>query len=419
MKTKIGVFGDTKTVHRVRNLAENYSQMELLPFIYESVTEVADKIERAFMCDMILFTDYCSYQHASEKIKKKQTLIYVDYDEYTFLSSILRLKKLYSLNRISIDVPKKIHINELLQDMQMTDLQIHAYEYEKNQIIPESEIAFYHLKLYNEGKIDGVLTSKIAVSEYLKAENVPVYQLQLPNKNIIDALEKTQELIDLAEHHSTQLVTGIISVKEGDKISQEQINDLTQCLNIFSEETDAMLIPCKNNHFLLVGTKKLLQNLKNHYRDFPLIQEIEGILASPVNIGFGFGLTPRSSLKHAQQAHSQCNAETHSISYIVNERQETIGPIGIKRDIDTSKLFHALIHKARLNNELSYNFIDFIIERNNEPFSSNDIADFYKVTKRSAERTVNKLLTGDVIRVAGEERPYLKGRPRKLFSLKQ
>ncbi|BAC15029.1 hypothetical protein [Oceanobacillus iheyensis HTE831] len=419
MKTKIGVFGDMETVHRVRNLAENYSQMELLPFFCSSTSEVMDKIERAFMCDMLLFTDYCSYQKASEKIKKKQTLIYVDYDEYTFLSSILRLKTLYSLNRISTDVPKEIHINDLLQDMQMSDIQVHAYEYEKNRIIPESDIAFYHLKLYNEGKIDGVLTSKVAVLEYLKAENVPVYQLQLPNKNIIDALEKTQELIDLAEHYSTQLVTGIISIKEGDKITQNQINELNNCLNVFSDETDAMLIPCKNNHFLLVGTKKLLQNLKNHYRDFPLIQEMEGIVASPVNIGFGFGLTPSSSLKHAQQAHSQCNAETHSISYIVNERQETIGPIGIKRDIDTSKLFHALIHKARLNNELSYNFIDFIIERNNEPFSSNDIADFYKVTKRSAERTVNKLLTGDVIRVAGEERPYLKGRPRKLFSLKQ
>ena len=79
--------------------------------------------------------------------------------------------------------------------------------------------------------------------------------------------------------------------------------------------------------------------------------------------------------------------------------------------------FFNILNIFKLNNELSYNFIDFITDRNNEPFSSNDIAAYYKVTKRSAERTVNKLLSGNVIKVSGEERPYLKGRPRKLFSL--
>ncbi len=91
----------------------------------------------------------------------------------------------------------------------------------------------------------------------------------------------------------------------------------------------------------------------------------------------------------------------------------------MKKEIDASSLYQALIHDARLNNELSYNFIDFITDRNNEPFSTHDVALFYKVTKRSAERTVNKLLSGNVIKIAGEERPYKKGRPRKLFTLNQ
>ncbi|MDY0409577.1 hypothetical protein [Paracerasibacillus soli] len=45
------------------------------------------------------------------------------------------------------------------------------------------------------------------------------------------------------------------------------------------------------------------------------------------------------------------------------------------------------------------------------------MAQYYQVTKRSAERTINKLLSGQVIKVVGEEKPYVKGRPRKLFQI--
>jgi len=139
----------------------------------------------------------------------------------------------------------------------------------------------------------------------------------------------------------------------------------------------------------------------------------------PVDIGYGLGLTAKQSEVNAKIAVETCSKTEDSKCYIVNERQETIGPIGVKKEFDASRLYHALIHNARLNNELSYNFIDFIRTRNNEPFSSNDIANYYNVTKRSAERTVNKLLNGEVIKVSGEERPYQKGRPRKLFTLNQ
>src|SRR5699024_9996590 len=101
----------------------------------------------------------------------------------------------------------------------------------------------------------------------------------------------------------------------------------------------------------------------------------------------------------------------------VNDRKDRIGPLGVKKHINTSRLYQALIHKARLNNELSYNFIDFITTRNNEPFSSRDVASFYKVTKRSAERTVNKLLSGKVIKVVGEEQTYTRGRHSNLIQI--
>jgi len=128
-------------------------------------------------------------------------------------------------------------------------------------------------------------------------------------------------------------------------------------------------------------------------------------------------LTAKQADVNARLALERCRENENSNCYIVNERQDVIGPLGVKKHFDPAELYQSLIHKARLNNELSYNFIDFITHRNNEPFSSQDIAVFYRVTKRSAERTINKLLVGKVIKIVGEEKPYIKGRPRKLFQL--
>ncbi len=194
---------------------------------------------------------------------------------------------------------------------------------------------------------------------------------------------------------------------------------LHQLLLKYSKKTHASVLANGDHQFALFGTRGVLDHITNHYRDFPLLKEIEYALETSVDIGFGLGLTAKQAEDNAKLALETCSGTQEGSCYIVNERRETIGPLGVKKEINPSELYRALIHEAKLNNELSYNFIDFIETRNNEPFSSNDIATYYRVTKRSAERTIKKLIAGDVIKVVGEEKPYVKGRPRKLFQLNQ
>src|SRR5699024_9590323 len=190
-----------------------------------------------------------------------------------------------------------------------------------------------------------------------------------------------------------------------------------QLLLQFAHRTYATVLPYGDNQFVLFGTRGTLDHITNHYRDLPLLKEVEQTLHVSVEIGFGLGMTTKQAEDHAKLALEVCAKTTESSCYIVNERQDLIGPLGVEKHVNTSKLYHALIHKARLNNELSYNFIDFIKLRNNEPFSSADIATYYRVTKRSAERTIHKLKTGRVIKEVGHEKPYIQGSPRKLITI--
>ncbi|WP_249869413.1 hypothetical protein [Oceanobacillus saliphilus] len=429
MNTKIAVIGHAETVERVNALAAEYDHIEILPFIYAHSREVPELIERAFMCDVYLFTGALSYMYAQEKIKRKSLpTVKIAYDEYTILTSFYRLRNIYNqeLDRISIDVYNGNHMEEVEKELGFKNKQIYSYSFGKDAHPDIDKIANFHKKLWDEGKIDNVLTSCKEVESHMKDYGIPVIYMSIPEINIRHAIEQAKSMTDLNKNTGTQIVTGYVRIKETESLQdesqqayEENLYQLKQILNEFAERTDSFLTHSRDDQFVIVGTKKMLDHLQKHYRDFPLIREIESALEMPIDIGFGLGLTTKESEAHALLAVDKCSKDKRSLSYIVNERKEIIGPIGIKRDIDTSRLFYELIHKARLNNELSYNFIDFITDRNNEPFSSNDIATFYKVTKRSAERTVNKLLSGNVIKVSGEERPYLKGRPRKLFTLNQ
>lgn len=424
MKVKIAVFGIEETIKRVHTLAKHDENLDILPFIYTHSSETPELIERAFMCDIYLFTEATSYLYAREKIKKKRLpAVQVAFDEYMILTSFYRLRNDYNqeLDRISIDVLNGQHVEEVAKELSFDNKQIYHYSYGADESTDIQQITRFHQKLWDEGKIDYVLTSSKEVEVQLREADIPGSCMIIPEINLLHAIQSAKSLTELNQHKSALLVAGYIRMKNQDQHEEQELKALTtkmQSLLVrFAERTDSLLTIKDDHQFVLVGTKKLIDHLQNHYRDFPLLREFEAELNIPIDIGFGLGLSASEAEAHARLALEKCKNENHSLCYIVNERKDTIGPIGIRRDIDTSQLFHALIHKARLNNELSYNFIDFITDRNNEPFSSNDIAAYYKVTKRSAERTVNKLLSGNVIKVSGEERPYLKGRPRKLFSL--
>lgn len=425
MNVKAAVFGREESIVKLSEIANRENTIELVPFTYRNESETAELIERTFMCDVYIFTEALSSLYVKDRIKRKRLpTVFVQHDEHmTLINLFLQRNSGYSLNRFSIDIDNENVVKEVLRDLKINNNKIYIYDYGLKTDPSVDSIVDYHSKLWSEGKIDYVITSVKSVVDKLRIMNIPVHSMVTPEANLKKVLEQAKSIIRFDSNIGAQVVSGHIQIKDPNTISKQKLKEVMEKLSVilekFSKKTDVSFYQVNDHEIILFGTKALIHHLTNHYRDFPLLREIKNDLKVPMNIGYGLGLTTKQSSINAKIALETCNGADDSKCYIVNERQEVIGPIGVKKEFDASKLYHALIHKARLNNELSYNFIDFIRTRNNEPFSSNDIANYYKVTKRSAERTVNKLLSGDVIRVSGEERPYQKGRPRKLFTLNQ
>lgn len=423
MKIKIAVFGRDDMLLAMPPFLRDQEQYEIMPYPYEEAKEAVDLIEQAFMCDVYLFLEPLAYLYVKEKMeKKKWPVVQVAQDEYMILSSFYRMKtKLKQpIHRISIDMLEQCPIDNVIQELQLQDRDIFIHPYGNMTAIDPKVIANLHIQLWQNKRIDSVLTSVEEVAAILVEMGIPVATMHMPDINVAHAVNKAITITQINQSKSAQIVASYVKLKHPENLKHkkdETLAQLHQLLLRFAKKTYASVLPSMDDQFVLFGTRGVLDHITNHYRDFPLLLEIEGVLKTEVDIGFGLGLTAKQAEDHAVLALEACARTASGSCFIVNDRQEVIGPLGVKKHFDKSRLYQALIHKARLNNELSYNFIDFISNRNNEPFSSHDIATYYQVTKRSAERTINKLLTGEVIKVVGQEKPYLKGRPRKLFQI--
>ncbi len=432
MKYKIAIFGSQPFIERIKFFIEIKKDVEFVYFPYSKAEDVKDLIEQAFLCDIYVFSELPAYIYVKHKLNKKRLpSLLMSIDAYTIVTSLFRLyqNRVYELDRISIDMLNDQQVMNAMSEFTLSDKEVYIYSFEEQDITMLDKIVNHHEQLWKQGKIDYVLTSIKEVAACLNDKGIPASCMVIPKLNIENTLKEAKKIVQLNPYQSNtaQIVVGFIRLKNKCDLETEHdsrfiakpLQQLHQLVEEFGKQTSATVIQNHENQIILIGTKSVLENIQNHYRDFPLLHTVERELQRPVDIGFGLALTAMEAEQNAKLALEICDSTLDSRCYIVNERQDIIGPIGIEKAFDKSKLYQSLIHKARLNNELSYNFINFISKRNNEPFSSHDIASHYKVTKRSAERTINKLLSGEVIKVAGEEKPYLKGRPRKLFKLNQ
>ncbi|HLR66540.1 MAG TPA: hypothetical protein VK105_05275 [Virgibacillus sp.] len=429
MKTKIAVFGRKEVVDQCHSSVLGQVDLEIVPFIYTHVNETPKLIEKAFICDVYLFTEAISYAFVKKIINKKRLpAVQIPCDDYMFLTSLFLAnnEREKPIKRLSIDLWNKHRIHEVLTKLNTSNYEVYTSDYRNNEDNNIDQITAFHKQLWEKGKIDHVLTSIKEVDLMLKDANIPSTCMEIPKVNIERAIQKCKSIATLKKYNHTQMIAGYVCVKGFELLNREKgeityemiLPKLDQLLEEFTFQTEAALIQTKANQYVLFGTQKMIHYITDHYRNFPLLTEIERSLQVPISIGFGLGMTVKQAENNAKLALDRCNQEPSSHNcFLVNEQGDSFGPIGVKKHFDAAQLYQALIHKARLNNELSYNFINFISSRNNEPFSSNDIALYYRVTKRSAERTINKLLNGKVIKVVGEEKPYLKGRPRKLFQI--
>lgn len=436
---RIAAVSSKESMKDITKYADDFEDIEIIPFIYHSPLESIDAVEQITDCEAVLFGGQLPYMVSKHILDKKPwPAVYVPSDEHALMASLFytSLHKTKGIKRLSMDIYHKNYATQVAQFMNIPMHNWYVMDYQKfisdsHIDVDTNEIITFHKNLYEQGKTDYAITSMDLIYSTLTSMEIPVQQIIMPEKSILDALEKAITYGKLGISRHAELTVGYITLHHTDEDtqsrSQEQITQdttvyLQQHLLELMEDAEASAHLIDLNKFIVYATKGSIEQLLHGELLHSFLQSVNQFPNMTVSIGFGFGNTAKESENHANTALFYAEKDpNNSKVFIVTASKEVIGPL-----YKNSKTFslqsqdQSILHIAdRTNTSVATvtKLMQFIRIRKDPSFSSAELAEYLNISRRTSERLIKRFLDTRVFEKVGEEQPYKQGRPRAVYKM--
>ncbi|WLR51979.1 HTH domain-containing protein [Bacillus tianshenii] len=436
MNIRVGVISSQQFFERLQQISTQVGGLELVPYLYEKPSEAKGLVQQVTNCDVLFFAGLLPLYIAEEETKKltipHTALPLQDLNVIVSIFYILYHHQV-ELSKLSIDIVDKKTIDEVLAELKLQEMPCSIIDY--IHILEQSPEDFgierifeHHYRLFKEGRITFVLTSIHAVAERLKEAGIPCTSIIDPEKSLISGLEHAKALGELERSKLSQTAVALVSVtnmadsREHDIFGQEAHLHLQQILHHFAKRFASTLQHVGGQQYVIYSTRGSVEHLTEQLTTLPFLHEAKQELDAIVSVGFGFGMTIRDAEKNAKTALDLARGDAGSNSaYVVTSEKKVIGPLNSQpKQYFVQTQNEALLKAAKeANISISnlHKIIAFQATRTQKGFTSQDLAEYLEVSRRSAERLLKKLLEKHYVKIIGEETPYQKGRPRAVYQL--
>ncbi|PIC86228.1 hypothetical protein CSV72_09590 [Sporosarcina sp. P20a] len=412
MKVTIALVGSQEFCRQAENIVLPHN-MCIDYYRYDSPSEAPRLLEVLKPCHVILFSGSLPYE-ASEKILQTISIpaFYIQQNEHTIAITLLYLasEKNMAIHDISIDIKERTHIEQILQDLDpLSSVQKPAiHELQSNSDL--QAVVNFHLEHFRNGKSKMALTSVHAVYDQLQAAGIPSFRMLDPASNILRAMEHAVQQADFARSEATKIAVGVLQVHQPEELPQRTIEILANYLQAqWKEKEDNFFF------YTTLGTIEFVLALK------AFVQFCESL--HPVStLSFGLGQTMIEATDNAMSALQLGKQEINKGVFMLDEHKKLHGPLPATKPSIAMRLDDPDLLKISERTTLSPAVISKLRQfdqfRQSTPFTANDLAGYLAVSRRTAERTIKKLMDQQYIDTVGEEMTYSQGRPRALYKLK-
>lgn len=166
-------------------------------------------------------------------------------------------------------------------------------------------------------------------------------------------------------------------------------------------------------------TKEMLNNMTNNYTDFFISEDLKEIKYS-LNIGWGIGNTNIHAEQNASQANGKSAALNGNCTFIVNDTNDTIGPLYSNKNsntIEDSSIANKVASFIPLSNTNVSKIMCMINDRNSNNVSAEILADYMNITLRSANRILSILYKAGIATIVNTKLDNQRGRPKKIYKI--
>lgn len=428
---KVGVVGPSQSVNRILTLAREIEQeLEFVPYIYKKTSEVKDFVSNPESpVDYWLFSGYIPYKIAVNTVGKNETFLYIDSGELDIYKGIVTLsnesRKLPE--RISIDMIASYCPYELSQlEGTMEKVYIKRFDVE----VETEELFKFHYELWEQNKIEAVLTCYPTVYEDLQEAGIPAFWLSPTRNEVFHTIRMFFEKIKTSYYKDTQISVEMIEILDYDTIKEKMRESyqldylelhLKKTLIQLCERLDGSLFEQGNGRYAIFSTRGAVE------REIGTLKEKVNYLSveagSGIAVGIGFGQTVFTAETNAYRAIRESKRKEKQDIVIIQEDGAMIDAVGAEEELaydyrTDDKEFLAKLKEGKVSIK-TYKRIESLIRKMDwTNFTTKDLAIHLKMSERNAQRIVSNLDKVSLIEYVGEESHYARGRPVKVYQLK-
>ncbi|PID16156.1 hypothetical protein CSV63_05835 [Sporosarcina sp. P34] len=412
MKVTIALIGSQEFCRQARSIVLPHN-IRIDYYQYDKPSDAPRLLKTMKPCHAILFSGSLPYEASKQAL---QTIsipaFYVQQNEHTIAVTLLYLasEKNMAIHDISIDIKELAHIEQILQDLgPLSSIQKPAiHELQANTDL--QTVVNFHMEHVKSGKSKLAVTSVHAVYDQLQAAGIPSFRMLDPASNILRAIKHAVQQADFARNEATKIAVGVLQVHQPEKLPQGTIEKLANYLQAQWKEKEGSFF-----FYTTLGTIEFVFALK------AFVEFCES-LQSASTLSFGLGLTALEASDNAINALQLSKQTDNKGVFMLDEHKKLHGPLpatkpSIAMRLDDPDLL-TISKKTTLSPAVISKLTLFDEFRQSTPFTANDLAGYLAVSRRTAERTIKKLMDQQFVVSVGEEMAYSQGRPRALYKMK-
>ena len=434
---KILVVGGKRSVSIIQHVAENTKLIVDLEYLYtDTYEEIVTELElHQTNFDGILFTGATPFEYVSGRVQPLIPWESLPQTPQAFLAALLKAsyKNQWNLQRVSVDTypPELIHNAYDEIGLSLEDLDLHIAKFQPNEENYIEYLIEFHTDNYRSRRVSFCITGNIAVANALAKNHIPYVKIDPPTDIIIQYINalRLRHQLNLAEYNlvATIMIDIEIYTDQLYKISElerfHSANKAKEAIYVFALNNQAAVFEKSDGHFVLFTTLYQLEQYSDHFKIFPLFQNIrrsENI--KNISIGIGLGTDSYSAKSNAENSLLLAHRQEKDCLYLTYENGNIAGPFTyetIIQESDTVSTANKRLLEISLRSQVGMNTLKkleaVIQEHAIEVTTPQQMAELMNMSPRNMNRLLSKLEECGYVKIAGKETRVSSGRPSRLI----
>ncbi|MGL5057296.1 MAG: hypothetical protein ACRC6A_08045 [Fusobacteriaceae bacterium] len=421
-KFKVAIIGPQSSGLRIEKIILK-KELNLIAKIYP-----VEKIQNAYKvmemaekeCQGFIFTGIGVYTRINEQYPILKPYIYIPYLSGSITKALWEMKIKYPQNKIiSIDTIKKEHLDDVLEELNIQDLEYHFIEYNFKKT--EESILSSHLALNHKyNNIVSIVGFSWVYHELIKQKKQCI-RLYATNSDILDKIKELEHQLKVITEKEAKISVQILEIIGKDKNERSynslEINSKVENLIIpYLREIKGAIYNSGYNQFIIFSTLGAINSDGNIYLLKKVLDELNKNKIK-ISVGNGIGQTVLESEINARKALELSKRYENNCIFQINNGKVT-GPI-----LENINLQYTLyIDDLKLKEISDFTNISIIhlkkikfvmLKENKIDFNSEELAHYLNITTRSTNRIIKKLVDNSLAKEKESTMCSGPGRPKK------